>query len=113
MAAAACAAAFALPAPAQAFTQSGIASYYGQGHHGRRTASGERFNMHGMTAAHRSAAFGSHLRVTNLANGRSVVVRVNDRGPFVRGRIVDVSVGAARQIGLHGRGVGRVRVDRQ
>jgi rare lipoprotein A len=101
------------PVQAQAFPQNGMASYYGPELHGRRTASGERFNHHGMTAAHRSAAFGSRLKVTNLANGRSVVVRVNDRGPFVRGRIVDVSAGAARQIGMHGRGVARVRVEKQ
>ncbi|MGL4241480.1 MAG: septal ring lytic transglycosylase RlpA family protein [Beijerinckiaceae bacterium] len=112
--AAASAAALALQtAPADAFTQLGIGSYYGPELHGRRTASGERFNQHGMTAAHRSAAFGSRLKVTNLANGRSVVVRVNDRGPFVRGRVVDISAGAARQIGMHGRGVARVRVEKQ
>jgi rare lipoprotein A (peptidoglycan hydrolase) len=98
---------------ATAFQQSGMASYYGPELHGRRTASGERFNQHGMTAAHRTVAFGSRLKVTNLSNGRSVVVRVNDRGPFIRGRIVDVSAGAARQIGMHGRGVARVRVEKQ
>jgi rare lipoprotein A len=98
---------------ASAFQQNGMASYYGPELHGRRTASGERFNQHGMTAAHRTVAFGSRLKVTNLSNGRSVVVRVNDRGPFIRGRIVDVSAGAARQIGMHGRGVARVRVEKQ
>jgi rare lipoprotein A len=100
-------------APASAFSQTGMGSYYGPELHGRRTASGERFNQHALTAAHRTARFGSHLKVTNLANGRSVVVRVNDRGPFVRGRIVDVSAGAAKHIGLHGRGVGKVLVERQ
>jgi rare lipoprotein A len=93
-----------------AFNQTGIASYYGTKFHGRKTASGERFNNSAMTAAHRSAAFGALIRVTNLANGRSVVVRVNDRGPWVRGRIVDVSGVAARQLGMTGRGLARVRV---
>jgi rare lipoprotein A len=98
--------------PSAALAQTGIASYYAGEHHGRRTASGERFNMHAMTAAHRSAPFGTRLQVTNLANGRSVVVRVNDRGPFVRGRIVDVSSGAARALGMKGAGTARVRIAR-
>ena len=96
-----------------AFSQTGIASYYGPGFHGRKTASGERFNQHAMTAAHRSAPFGSLLKVTNTVNGRSVVVRVNDRGPFVRGRVIDVSTVAARQLGMTGRGLAKVRVTRQ
>jgi rare lipoprotein A len=102
-------------APAQAnpnAAQTGMASYYGPKFHGKRTASGERFNQNAMTAAHRTAPFGSQIRVTNLASGKSVVVRVNDRGPFIRGRIVDVSTVAARQLGLVQRGVGRVRVQR-
>jgi rare lipoprotein A len=103
----------AIPLPAAAFTQTGVASYYGPELHGRRTASGERFNRNAMTAAHRTVPFGTHLKVTNLSNGRSVIVRVNDRGPFIRGRIVDVSQGAARQIGMQGRGVARVRIQRQ
>jgi rare lipoprotein A len=92
--------------------QTGIASYYGSELHGRKTASGERFNQHQLTAAHRTAPFGTRYRVTNLATQRSVVVRVNDRGPFVRGRIIDLSSSAAKAIGMHGRGVGRVRIDR-
>jgi rare lipoprotein A len=95
---------------ASAMNQTGIASYYGSKFHGRKTASGERFSNSAMTAAHRSAPFGSQLKVTNIANGRSVVVRVNDRGPFVRGRVVDVSAVAARQLGMTGRGLARVRV---
>ena len=95
---------------ARAFNQTGIASYYGPGLHGRKTASGERFNQNAMTAAHRSAPFGSLLKVTNTVNGRSVVVRVNDRGPFVRGRVVDVSTVAARQLGMTGRGLTKVRI---
>jgi rare lipoprotein A len=96
-----------------ALSQTGVASYYGPGLHGRKTASGERFNQNAMTAAHRSAPFGSMLKVTNIANGRSVLVRVNDRGPFVRGRVVDVSTVAARQLGMTGRGLAKVRVVRQ
>jgi rare lipoprotein A (peptidoglycan hydrolase) len=98
---------------ASAFSQTGIASYYGPGLHGRKTASGERFNQNAMTAAHRSAPFGSTLKVTNISNGRSVFVRVNDRGPFVRGRVVDVSTIAARQLGMTGRGLAKVRVVKQ
>lgn len=84
---------------------SGVASYYGN-ESGSRTASGQRFNQNAMTAAHRSLPFGTKLRVTH--GGRSVVVTVNDRGPFIRGRVLDLSKGAASAIGLTGRGVGRV-----
>lgn len=77
-----------------------IASYYGSDYHGRVTASGERFDMNAMTAAHRSLPFGTRVRVTNLENGKSVVVRINDRGPFVRGRVIDLSRAAAKKIGL-------------
>lgn len=87
-----------------------VASYYGA-ESGRRTASGERFVPSGMTAAHRTLPFGTRLVVTY--RGRSVVVRVTDRGPFVRGRQLDLSVGAARAIGLVGRGVGQVEVERE
>lgn len=91
--------------------QTGLASFYAHKHHGRRTASGERYDMHALTAAHRSLPFGTDLRVTNLRNGRSVVVRVNDRGPYRKGRIVDVSLAAARKLGLVSRGVARVKVE--
>jgi rare lipoprotein A len=84
---------------------SGMASYYGS-ESGSRTASGQRFNQNAMTAAHRSLPFGTRLRVTH--GSRSVVVTINDRGPFIRGRVLDLSKGAARAIGLTGRGVGRV-----
>jgi len=87
-----------------------VASYYGRAHDGRRTASGEIFHMDEMTAAHRSLPFGTRVRVTNLANGRQAVVRINDRGPFRRGRIIDLSYAAARKLGLVRRGVARVRV---
>src|SRR4051812_32321035 len=81
-----------------------IASQYGvgDGYHGKRTASGERFNTYALTAAHRSRAFGSHVTVTNLSNRRSVSVRITDRGPFVRGRCVDLSRAAANTIGMGG-----------
>jgi rare lipoprotein A len=91
--------------------QEGIASWYGKRFHGRRTASGERYDMQAMTCAHRTHAFGTRLRVTDLATGRSVVVRVNDRGPFAKDRVVDLSAAAARRLGIAERGVARVRVE--
>lgn len=87
---------------------SGTASYYGREIAGNRTASGERCDPDLLTAAHRSAPFGSKLRVTNLATGQSVVVRVNDRGPFRAGRIIDLSHAAARELGMHRTGTARV-----
>ncbi|RMH84015.1 septal ring lytic transglycosylase RlpA family protein [Pseudomonas sp. AOB-7] len=92
-------------------TETGKASYYGDRHHGRKTASGERFDQHALTAAHRSLPFGTRVRVTNLSNERSVVVRINDRGPFVRGRIIDVSRAAAERLGMLRAGVVPVRVE--
>ena len=79
-----------------------VASQYGigDGYHGKRTANGERFNTHALTAAHRARRFGSTVLVTNLANGRTVNVRINDRGPFIKGRCIDLSRAAARQIGV-------------
>ncbi|WP_373478808.1 septal ring lytic transglycosylase RlpA family protein [Geminocystis sp.] len=88
----------------------GIASWYGPGFHGRRTASGERFNQNDLTAAHRSLPFGTKVQVTNLYNGRSVVVRINDRGPYTRGRIIDLSAGAASLIGVRSSGVAPIRL---
>ena len=88
----------------------GKASYYGARHHGRKTASGERFDQHALTAAHRSLPFGSRVRVTNLRNDRSVVVRINDRGPYARGRIIDLSKRAAEQLDMLRAGVVPVRV---
>jgi rare lipoprotein A len=85
-----------------------VASFYGGYHHGRRTANGERFNMHAMTAAHRTLPFGTRLRVSY--GGRSVVVRINDRGPFIRGRSIDLSAGAARALGMIGKGVAPVQI---
>lgn len=89
----------------------GEASWYGRKHHGRRTASGERFDERALTAAHPSLPLGSRARVTNLENGRSVVVRVNDRGPYVGGRIIDLSRAAAKALGITEAGVARVEVE--
>jgi rare lipoprotein A len=86
----------------------GLASFYTEG---TRTANGERFDTHALTAAHPTLPFGTHLRVTNVATGRSVTVRVNDRGPYVPGRIVDVSYSAAESLGMVGRGVAKVKLD--
>lgn len=89
----------------------GMASWYGPGFHGRQSASGERFNQNALTAAHRSLPFGTQVRVTNLNNGRSVIVKINDRGPFSGGRIIDLSAGAARVIGMVRSGVAPVKVE--
>ncbi len=95
------------------WSQTGIASYYGPEWHGRRTANGERLNIHAMTAAHKRLPFGTRVKVTNLSNGKSVIVRINDRGPFVRGRIIDLTDGAARRIGITPRsGIARVRIEK-
>ena len=86
----------------------GIASFYTED---QQTASGEKFNTHDMTAAHRTLPFGTRLRVTNVATGRSVTVRVNDRGPYIPGRVVDVSGSAANEIGITESGIAKVKVD--
>ncbi|MGA7810953.1 septal ring lytic transglycosylase RlpA family protein, partial [Bradyrhizobium sp.] len=86
----------------------GLASFYTEG---TQTASGERFDAHELTAAHPSLPFGTKLRVTNVATGKSVTVRVNDRGPYVPGRVVDVSYSAARMLGMVGGGVAKVKLD--
>lgn len=91
--------------------QEGIASWYGRKYHRRHTASGERYDMFALTAAHRTLPFGTVLKVTNLENGRTVKVRVNDRGPFVKGRIIDLSLAAAREIDMEIAGVVRVRIE--
>ena len=91
-------------------TLRGRASWYGEAHHGRLTASGERYDMHALTAAHRSLPFGTRLRVVNLANDRTVDVRVNDRGPVISGRILDLSYGAARALGAVQAGIIPVRI---
>lgn len=89
----------------------GTASYYGGKFHGRKTASGERFNQHGLTAAHKTLPLGTKVRVTNLRNGDSVDVKINDRGPFHKGRVIDLSKGAAREIGMLHAGTAKVKVE--
>lgn len=88
----------------------GGASWYGPGFHGRRTASGERFNMHDFTAAHRTLPFGTVVRIRSLVNGREVDVRINDRGPFSAGRVIDLSRAAAESLGMLGLGVKQVQL---
>lgn len=89
----------------------GKASWYGREQQGQLTANGERFNMHELTAAHRTLRMGTHVRVINLRNGREVVVRINDRGPYSRGRIIDVSYAAAVRLGMVDAGVVPVRLE--
>ncbi len=95
---------------AQGFVQEGKASWYGPGFHGKKTASGEIFNQYAMTAAHKTLPMGTKVRVTNLENNRSVLVRINDRGPFSSERILDLSRAAASRLEIVGKGTGRVRV---
>ena len=91
--------------------ETGTASWYGSWHQGRLTASGERFNARAFTAAHRTLPFGTIIRVTNLATGEMVKVRVNDRGPYIRGRTLDLSAAAAKALGITKDGVARVRIE--
>jgi rare lipoprotein A len=95
----------------QVSAETGVASYYAHQHDGQRTASGERFDMHALTAAHRTLPFGTRVRVTNLGNGRSVEVRINDRGPFIKARVLDVSYAAAQELRMIRSGTARVRLD--
>ncbi len=92
-------------------TSSGKASYYSDRHQGAQTASGERYDKNAMTAAHRTLAFGTRVRVTNLNNQRQAVVRINDRGPFSRGRVIDLSRAAAKRVGMIRSGVVPVKVE--
>ena len=96
---------------AEGFVETGVASWYGEDFHGRPTALGEPYNMYAMTAAHKTLPLPSRVRVTNLENGRRVELRVNDRGPFVKGRVIDLSYGAAQELGVVRRGTARVRVE--
>ena len=100
------------PQDAQAYSGCGSSSWYGAEFDGQRTANGERFSSKAMTAAHRSLPFGSRLKVVNQANGRSVIIRVNDDGPHVSGRIIDLSEGAFRRIASLGSGVTKVCIAR-
>jgi rare lipoprotein A len=95
----------------EGFSQSGIASWYGDDFHGKPTSNGERYDMHAMTAAHKTLPLGVYVKVYNRDNGREAVVRVNDRGPFVRGRIIDLSYAAARKLGIDGPGTAPVRIE--
>lgn len=92
------------------YNESGEASYYGAKHQGKKTASGERFDQAQLTAAHRTLPFGTRVRVTNLNNDKSVIVRINDRGPYSRKRLIDISKSAAEQLGMLRSGVAPVRV---
>jgi rare lipoprotein A len=99
-----------VPAEDPNYDRSGVASWYGPDFHGKRTANGETFDMHGLTAAHTTLPLPSYVYVTNLSNGRTLLLRVNDRGPYVAGRIIDLSKGAARILGTEANGIGHVRV---
>ena len=96
---------------AENFSQTGRASWYGPGFHGKRTSSGEKFDMNALTAAHRTLPIPSYARVTNLANGKSVVVRINDRGPFHSARVMDMSKGAAKALGFLSHGSADIRIE--
>jgi rare lipoprotein A len=99
-----------VPRDDRSYNRTGMASWYGKAFHGRTTASGRKFNMYEMTAAHTTLPTGTQVKVTNLANGRSAIVVVTDRGPFVKGRIIDLSWAAADYLGFVNRGTARVRV---
>lgn len=101
----------AAPPPFTGRTEIGSASWYGQPFHGKKTSSGEIYDMNKLTAAHRTAPFGTNVRVTNLDNGKQVIVTVTDRGPFVRGRILDVSKKAAEDLGMMGNGTAKVKLE--
>lgn len=100
-----------VPAEGEATPPEGPASWYGVQYHGRRAADGSRYNMYEMTAAHPTLPFGTRVRVTNLTNDRRVEVEITDRGPFVEGRIIDLSYAAAQALGMVGAGVTRVRLE--
>jgi rare lipoprotein A len=104
-------AAAASKAPAPRYEAEGRASYYAHKFHGRKTSNGEIYNMHKMTAAHRTLPFGTRVKVTNLSNNISVVVRINDRGPFKKERLIDVSLEAAKRLKMIGPGIAKVRIE--
>jgi rare lipoprotein A len=106
-----CGAIFSPGMPRSGRFQIGMASWYGPGYHGNMCANGEIYDMYKLTAAHKDLPFGTYVRVTNLRNGKSVVVRINDRGPFKRGRIIDLSYAAAKKIGMVKDGSTRVRIE--
>lgn len=92
-------------------SQKGMASYYHDSFHGRKTASGQRYNKNRLTAAHKTLPLGTKIRVTDTRTGRSIVVKVNDRGPYARGRVIDLSREAASELGMIGKGVSRVELN--
>lgn len=96
---------------AEGFTEEGLASWYGKDFHGKQTANGERYDMYGMTAAHKLLPFGTMVRVTSLENGKSIVVRINDRGPFVKNRVIDLTNTGAKELGILEKGTGPVRLE--
>ena len=97
--------------PDSSNAETGIASYYSDKFQGRQTASGELFDMHQLTAAHPTCKFGTRVKVTHLGNNRSVIVRINDRGPFIKGRVIDLSLAAARELQMVASGLAQVRVE--
>lgn len=100
-----------MPPERGSVVQTGLASWYGSRFHGRLTASGERYNQYAMTAAHKTLPFGSRVRVTNLNTGQAIEVRINDRGPYIRGRIIDLSYAAARRISVRKPGTAPVQIE--
>lgn len=94
----------------EGFSQAGVASWYGRKFHGRKTSNGEAYNMYGMTAAHKTLPMNTHVLVKNLENGKELVTRINDRGPFVKGRIIDLSLAGARELDIIEKGTARVQV---
>lgn len=92
------------------FKERGVASWYGPRFHGKKTANGETYNMHAMTAAHKTLPFNTLVRVEDLETGKEVTVRINDRGPFIKGRIIDLSYASAKMLNLEGRGIARVKI---
>ena len=99
------------PVPMRGNVQEGVSSWYGKEFDGRPTASGERFDMHALTAAHRTLPLGTRVRVTNLDSGRQADLTINDRGPFIAGRVLDCSYGAAKELGFAGAGLAKVRIE--
>lgn len=95
----------------EVFSETGIASYYNDKHEGKKTASGEIYYNTKLTAAHRTLPFGTEVKVTNISNGHSVMVKINDRGPYSKGRLIDLSKAAASEIGLIKKGIGKVKIE--
>lgn len=99
------------PMPGEVYRETGMASWYGRDFHGRKTANGETYDMYGLSAAHRTLALGTVIRVTNLDSYKSITVRINDRGPFARNRILDLSYGAAKELGYVAQGTAKVKIE--